>query len=103
MSGTGLNTPFFGGSVCHWEQFDKRFFVHLVQAWNSALRCAVRRPSNPHTFEENLATERAKLEAQLAVVRPGPEMDALRKKVRQLEIASHMSEWLSSPGLQSPK
>jgi hypothetical protein len=24
-------------------------------------------------------------------------MDALRKKIRQLETASHMSEWLSSP------
>jgi hypothetical protein len=29
-------------------------------------------------------------------------MDALRKKIRQLETASHMNEWLSSPGLQSP-
>jgi hypothetical protein len=61
-----------------------------------------RRRSVPHTFEENIATEKAKLEAQMAKLKPGPEMDALRKKIRQLDTASHMNEWLSSPGLQSP-
>ena len=61
-----------------------------------------RRRFAPHTFEDNIAAEKAKLEAQLAQSKPGPQMDALRKKIRQLETASHMSEWLSSPGLQSP-
>ena len=61
-----------------------------------------RRRSAPHTFEDNIAAEKAKLEAQLAELKPGPQMDALRKKIRQLETASHMSEWLSSPGLQTP-
>ena len=61
-----------------------------------------RRRSVPHTFEENLAAEKAKLEAQVAKLKPGPQMDALREKIRQLETASHMNEWLSSPGLQSP-
>lgn len=61
-----------------------------------------RRRSVPHTFEDNIAAEKAKLEAQLAQLRPGPQMDTLQKKLRQLETASHMSEWLSSPGLQSP-
>ena len=59
-----------------------------------------RRRSAPHTFEENIAAEKAKLEAQLAELKPGPQMDALRKKIRQLETASHMNEWLSSPGLR---
>ena len=61
-----------------------------------------RRRSAPHTFEDNIAAEKAKLDAQLTKLKPGPEMDALRKKIRQLETASHMSEWLSSPGLQAP-
>ena len=61
-----------------------------------------RRRSAPHTFEENIAAEKAKLEAQVAKLKPGPQMDALRKKIRQLETASHMNEWLASPGLQSP-
>ena len=61
-----------------------------------------RRRSVPHTFEENIAAEKAKLEAQIATLKPGPQRDELLKKIRQLETASHMSEWLSSPGLQSP-
>ena len=58
-----------------------------------------RRRSAPHTFEENIAAEQAKLEAQVANLEPGPQMDELLKKIRQLETASHMSEWLSSRGL----
>ena len=61
-----------------------------------------RRRSAPHTFEDRIAAEKVKLEAQLAKLKPGPEMDALRKKLTQLETASHMSEWLCSPGLQTP-
>ena len=61
-----------------------------------------RRRSIPRTFEENIAAEKAKLEAQVAKLNPGPEMDALRKKIRQCDTAAHISEWLSSPGLQPP-
>jgi len=61
-----------------------------------------RRRSIPHTFEDRIAAEKAKLEGQVAKLKRGPQMDALRKKIRQLETASHMNEWLSSPGLQPP-
>jgi hypothetical protein len=61
-----------------------------------------RRRSVPHTFEENIAAEKAKLAAQVAKLKPGPQRDGLLKKIRQLETASHMSEWLSSPGLRPP-
>ena len=33
-----------------------------------------RRRSTPHTFEDNIAAERAKLEAELAKLKPGPQM-----------------------------
>jgi hypothetical protein len=62
-----------------------------------------RRRSVPHTFEENIAAEKAKLEAQIAKLKPGPQLDALRKKIRQLETAAHVGKWLSSPGLQPPR
>jgi hypothetical protein len=62
-----------------------------------------RRRSVPHTFEENIAAEKARLEAQAAKLKPGPQMDALLKKIRQLEIAAHVNDWLTSPGLQAPK
>jgi hypothetical protein len=63
----------------------------------------MRRRSVPHTFEENIAAEKAKLEAQVAKLKPGPQKDALLRKIRQLDTAAHMSEWLSSPGLQPPE
>ena len=62
-----------------------------------------RRRSAPHTFEENIAAQKAKLEAQIATLKPGPQLDVLRKKIRQLNTVSHMSDWLSSSGLQPPK
>lgn len=62
-----------------------------------------RRGSVPHTFEENIAAERAKLEAEVAKLTPGPQMEALRKKIRQLDTAAHMNEWLGSAGLTPPK
>lgn len=33
---------------------------------------------------------------------PGKDRDALLKKARQLDTASHINEWLSSPGLRAP-
>jgi hypothetical protein len=61
-----------------------------------------RRRSVPHTFEDQIASEKSKLEAQVAKLPPSPQRDGLLRKIRQLETASHMNEWLSSPGLQSP-
>jgi hypothetical protein len=34
---------------------------------------------------------------------PGVERDRLIRAVRLTETASHMSEWLSSPGLRAPQ
>jgi hypothetical protein len=62
-----------------------------------------RRRSVPHSFEENLAAEKAKLEAQVAQLKPGPQRDGLLRKIRQLETALHMNEWLTSPGLRPPE
>lgn len=61
-----------------------------------------RRRSPEQKFEDKIAAQKAKLEAQLAGLRPGPQMNAIRMKLRQLETASHISEWLSSTGLQAP-
>ena len=62
-----------------------------------------RRRSVPHSFEENLAAEKSKLEAQAAQLKPGPQRDGLLRKIRQLETALDMNEWLASPGLRPPE
>jgi hypothetical protein len=61
-----------------------------------------RRQSVPHSFEDQIAAEKSQLEAQAADLPPGPQKDALLRKIRQLETASHLNEWLTSPGLQPP-
>jgi hypothetical protein len=57
----------------------------------------------PIRLRKNIAAEKAKLEAQLAQLNPGPQRDGLLKKIRQLDTASHMNEWLTSPGLRPPE
>jgi hypothetical protein len=46
-------------------------------------------------------SEAAKLEAER--LPPGKERDALIKKARQLQTASQINQWLSSPELKPPK
>jgi hypothetical protein len=46
-------------------------------------------------------SEAAKNEAQK--LPHGKEREALVRKARQLETASHINEWLSSPGLTPPR
>jgi hypothetical protein len=60
------------------------------------------RRSVPHSFEDQIAADKSRLEAQAADLPPGPHNGALLKKIRQLETASHVNEWLTSPGLQPP-
>lgn len=62
-----------------------------------------RRRSVPRSFEDRIAAEKTKLEAQIGKLKPGPQMDELLRKIGQLETAAHISEWLSSPGLQPPR
>ena len=60
------------------------------------------RRSQPHTFEENLNAEKARIEVAFENIKPGPQRDLLERKLRQIETASHINEWLSSPGLAGP-
>jgi hypothetical protein len=62
-----------------------------------------RKRSVSHKFEDQIAAEKTRLEEQIAKLRPGPERDALHRKIRQLETALHINEWASSPELQLPK
>jgi hypothetical protein len=50
-----------------------------------------------------LAAEAKRLRQEAKKLRPGAEREALLRLARQAETGSHMSEWLSSPGLQPPR
>jgi hypothetical protein len=56
------------------------------------------------TFEELLVEEAARFVEAAAKEAPGSKArELLLRRARQAETASHMSDWLRSPGLASPK
>jgi hypothetical protein len=62
-----------------------------------------RRMKHLLTLEERLAEAAKRLRDQAKTLPPSAERDDLLSRARQTEIASHMNEWLTSPGLQPPK
>jgi hypothetical protein len=61
-----------------------------------------RRFKNVLSFPDRLANEANRLREEAEALPHGPERDALLKRARQADTASHMDEWLSSPGLRPP-
>jgi hypothetical protein len=56
------------------------------------------------TFEQQLAEEARRFKEAAEREPPGSKArELLLRRARQAETAAHMSEWLSSPGLQPPK
>ena len=51
---------------------------------------------------ERLTVEKKRLESEANRVGPGSARNKLPEKLRQLDAAAHINEWLSSPGLQPP-
>ena len=58
---------------------------------------------NTQTFEQRLAEEAARFKKAAEEAAPGMARELLLRRARQAEIASHLNEWLASPGLRSPK
>jgi hypothetical protein len=62
------------------------------------------RRTKPTTAFEDRLVDQAQQDTQRAkTMPPGPERDILMRRARQSETAAHLSEWISSPGLQPPK
>jgi hypothetical protein len=61
-----------------------------------------RRFKQPQSLEARLAEEAKRLREKAKLLPPGAERDDLIRKARQAETGAHMSEWLTSPGLQPP-
>jgi hypothetical protein len=55
------------------------------------------------SLEARLAEEAKRLREEAKLLPPGALREELLRKARQCETGSHMSEWLTSPGLQPPK
>jgi hypothetical protein len=56
------------------------------------------------TFKERLADEASRFKEAAQKLPPGSHaQELLLRRARQAETASHVNEWLSSPGSQPPK
>jgi hypothetical protein len=63
-----------------------------------------RRVRHEKTFEERLAAEAIRFREAAEKQPPGSHAQALLlRRARQAETASHINEWLKSPGLRPPK
>ncbi|HEV2153152.1 hypothetical protein [Bradyrhizobium sp.] len=61
-----------------------------------------RRFKQQTTLQDRVAAWAKEVQEQAAKLPPGPERDALLKKLRQVDVASHLDDWMRSPGLQPP-
>ena len=63
-----------------------------------------KRIENALTFKQRLAAEAMQFKEAAEKERPGTmARELLLRRARQAETASHINEWLNSPGLASPK
>ena len=53
-------------------------------------------------LDKRLMEKAQRLRKEAQGTPPGVEREKLIRKARQVEAASHVSEWLNSPGLKSP-
>ena len=62
-----------------------------------------RRFKQSDSLEERLTEEAKRLREAAKLLPPSAVREQVLRKARQAETGSHMSEWLRSPGLKSPK
>lgn len=62
-----------------------------------------RRFKQTRTLEQRLTKEAAKLRREAKGMPPCAERERLVKRARHAETVSHLTEWLTSPGLRPPK
>ena len=54
-------------------------------------------------LQDRMALHASRLKEEAQSLRPGHQRDALIRRARRAETASHVDDWLSSPGLQPTK
>jgi hypothetical protein len=61
-----------------------------------------RRIKQKLSLKDRLASWAKEVQVQADALPPGAERDALLKKARQADTASHLDDWANSAGLQPP-
>ena len=61
------------------------------------------RRKNATSTTERLMECAAQARAEAATLPPGPARRELLRRAREAETTAHLNDWLTSPGLQTPK
>jgi hypothetical protein len=97
----------FGRCLSGTRQFDgtrlaaNRLHTLVYLSWSQTMQRRRIKPSL--ALEEGSAEESKRLREQANHLPMGHEREALLKRASVADTASHLSEWLTSPGLQPPK
>jgi len=96
------------GAFAGWGRqcLDPWFSSEGAEAFRATLQAAAsckETVSYSHYIQHRLANEAERLRQQARTLPAGKKRDALLRKARQIDTASHINEWLSSPGLQTPQ
>jgi hypothetical protein len=59
--------------------------------------------SQVQSLEARLSEEAKRVRAEAKLIPPGAVRDEMIRRARRAEIASHINEWLASPGLRPPE
>jgi hypothetical protein len=62
-----------------------------------------RRVQQTRSLEERMTEQAAKLRERASQLPASAERESLLKRARIAETGDHLSDWISSPGLQPPK
>jgi hypothetical protein len=62
-----------------------------------------RRFKQAQSIEARLSEEAKRLRAEAKLLPPGAARDEMIRRARRAEIAAHINEWLTSPGLRPPE
>jgi hypothetical protein len=62
-----------------------------------------RRVTREKSFQQRLAEEAQRYREEAKKLPHGPQRELYLRRARQAETASHINDWLTSPGLQPPK
>lgn len=76
--------------------------VHDVELWQAARKVIVL-AHKVDPLDAPLVQEARRLREEAIDAPAGPGRKAHLRKARQAETAAHVNDWLSSPGLRSPK
>jgi hypothetical protein len=62
-----------------------------------------RRPEHSASLDERIADHARRIRDEAKAMPPGKERQEMVRRARQAEVAAHISEWISSPGLRPPE